>query len=277
MDPLEEKLQEVRTLVRRTHGLAIAFSGGTDSTLVTRVARDELRERVVAVTVISRVHSSWEQHEAAEAAAFLGVPHELVKVDVFEIPGFAENPPDRCYRCKREILRLIREVAEKRGLSAVADGTHADDLHGYRPGLRALREQGVLSPLLQAGLNKTEVRILSRRLGLPTADKPPWACLATRFPYGTVITAEALSQVEALEAVLRSHGFYQVRVRYHGPLARIEVPREEVGRLTEPAIREQVVSEARRAGFSYVAVDLEGYRSGSFDELIRPSPRDRAS
>jgi uncharacterized protein len=201
-------------------------------------------------------------------AEAMGIRHEIVESNELGIPGFAANPPDRCYLCKRELLKLIKVVAARHGIGTIADGSNADDLHDYRPGRKAVVEMGVASPLLEAGLGKAEIRELSRRFGLPTADQPALACLASRFPYGSRITVPELEAVDAVEEGIRGLGFGQVRVRHHGDLARIEVEPGEIPRMSGEQVRAQVVRAARRAGFSYVALDLQGYRTGSMNEPI---------
>ncbi len=268
MDAIDKKLDAVRRAVRGTGGLVVAFSGGVDSTLLAHIAQEELGERALAVTALSPTYPAHEQNEAASIAAALGIRHETVVSDELEIPGFSENTKDRCFFCKSELFMTIRLLAEKHGIEAIADGSNADDLGDYRPGRRAACDAGVLSPLLDAGLGKAEIRELSRRFGLPTAEKPAFACLASRFPYGDRITAEKLKQVDAVEGTLRALGFRQFRVRHHGQVARIEVEPDQIGSLCETATRERIVAAAKSAGFLYVAADLQGYRTGSMNEAL---------
>ena len=255
-------------MLKDTKGVAVAFSGGVDSTFLAAVAYEVLANRAIAVTASSPLYPEHERQEAVELARGIGITHILVASNELEVPGFADNPPDRCYRCKSELFAVVRKEAEKYDISVVADGSNVNDLSDYRPGSKAAQECGVLSPLLESGLNKEEIRTLSREMNLSTAEKPAFACLASRFPYGQNITEEKLKAVGAVENEMRKLGFRQWRVRHHDTIARIEVETTEISRLLEPEIRQRIVQVAHQAGFLYVSVDLEGYRIGSMNADI---------
>lgn len=271
-DNLSDKLARLRVVVRGYGSALVAFSGGVDSALVLRVARDELGARAVALTAVSETMARSEVEAARELARGLGVRHEIVHSRELDRPGFADNPTDRCYHCKAELLELAEPVASSLGLAQVLLGTNLDDLGDHRPGLQAARERGARQPLVEAGLSKAEVRALSRELGMSTWDKPQLACLSSRFPYGTRITPERLRMVDDFEDALRALGFLgQMRVRLHAlpelpdqkgqALARVELPAAELARAL--SLREQIIAAGKAAGFLYVALDLEGFRSGS--------------
>jgi uncharacterized protein len=238
-----------------------------DSTLLLRKALDVLGpERVLAVTAASATYDADEVDEAAALAEELGAAHERLVSGELEVEGFIRNPPERCYYCKTDLYGDLRELAARRGIRTVIDGSHAEDLLDHRPGLRALDEQGIVSPLKEAGFTKLDVRALSHRLGLPTADKPANACLASRFPYGEPIDSESLGRVGRAERILREAGFPVVRVRHHGQVARIEVPPADRTRLLDAADR--IAPALKALGYVWVSCDLEGYRSGSMNEAL---------
>jgi len=264
----EQKLEKLASILRGYGSVLVAFSGGVDSSLLLKVAVDTLGGKAVAFTEASPLHHSWELAEAREIAKLFGVRHIVHESAEPGTPEFIANPPDRCYLCKKEIFAGALQRAAELGLAQVVDGSNLDDLDEYRPGRRALEELQVRSPLLEAGLTKAEIRLLSRDLGLPTWNRPSLACLASRFPYGTTITVEKLHQVASCETFLRTAGFATFRVRSHGDSARIEVTGDDIARLAVSPLRESVVEHFKAAGFHYVCVDLQGFRSGSMDELM---------
>jgi uncharacterized protein len=224
---------------------------------------------VLAVTARSSTYPSRELEEAKELAKSFGANHEIIVSEELEVPGFSENPPERCYYCKKELFGKLVKMARERGFNFVLDGSNADDTGDFRPGMRAKDELGVISPLKEVGLTKAEIRALSQKMGLPTWNKPSFACLASRFPYGERITEEKLNRVEKAEDLLKELGFIQYRVRSHGDLARIEVSPEEIERFFEKSLREKVVAEFKKLGFVYVSLDLTGYRTGSMNEGLK--------
>ena len=265
------KLKQLRERLRRIESAVVAFSSGVDSTFLLRVAHEELGEHVVAATIRSHTFPKRELDEAAAFCRAEGVRHVVIDSDELNIPGFAENPPDRCYHCKKELFSKLLAFARENGLAVVLEGSNLDDDGDYRPGRRAIQELGIVSPLHEAGLTKAEIRALSREMGLPTSDKPSFACLASRFPYGERITAAALERVERAEQWLLDAGFglTQLRVRSHGDLARIEVPPGDIPRLAARAA--EIAAAFKELGFAYVTLDLRGYRTGSMNEVLHGS------
>jgi len=274
MDTAEKKLNKLREILADMRSVLVAFSGGVDSSFLLAVAVEVLNEQAVAATAQSQLFSGWELEQAAAVAEQLGVRHITFEMDHLALAGFAGNPPDRCYLCKRALFAQMQQIAQREELSWVAHAEQIDDLSQWRPGQRAAEELAVRAPLVEVGLSKAEVRELSRKLGLPTWNLPVNACLATRIPYGEAITDEKLRQIQAAEEALRELGFQQLRVRHHGSLARIEVAPAQLSRLTQQPVGKEVVAALKEVGFAYVTVDLAGYRFGSMDEVIGGSGKD---
>ncbi|SHF51104.1 uncharacterized protein SAMN02745218_02450 [Desulfofundulus australicus DSM 11792] len=264
---LLNKFDHLKKILENLDGCLVAFSGGVDSTLLLKVARMVLgEEKILAVTATSEIYPAGEVEEAKELARLIGVRHLAVSVRGLDNPVLAANPPDRCYHCKKEIYARLWEVARTHGLNCVLDGANAGDAGDYRPGLKAARELRVCSPLMEAGLTKQEIRALSGRLGLPTAGKPASPCLATRFPYGTPITRQGLARVAEGEKFLRQLGIPELRLRDHGNLARIEVPGDYFPLVIRHSGR--VVEKLKQLGYTYVTLDIQGFRSGSMNEAL---------
>ncbi len=268
MTEAKEKLKDLEEIVHGMGSVAVAFSGGVDSTFLLKVCVDILGDNAVGVTATSPTYPEHEFLEAKELAASFGCRHIIMESNELEIPGFSENSTERCYFCKSELFGLLIGKAKELGLSFVADGTNCDDLNDFRPGRKASEETGVRSPLVEAGMNKEEIRQLSRDLGLPTWNKPAFACLSSRFPYGTDITLDRVKRVDSCENILRRFSFSQFRVRYHDDVARIEVGEDDFDRLLSEEVRKVVVSGFKEQGFKYVSLDMEGYRTGSMNEAI---------
>jgi len=263
-----EKQERLFASLSRLDSLLVAFSGGADSAYLAWSAHRVLRERALALTALSPSFSAHDREQAAAFVQTVGLRHEWIKTQEFANPLYVANGVERCYHCKNELFRVLGQLATERGFAAIAYGMNADDTRDFRPGHRAAGEHNVLAPLLDAGLTKAEIRSLSRQAGLPTWDRPASPCLSSRVPFGTPITPEVLAKIERGEAALRGLGFPQVRLRYYGELARVEIPREELPGAFEAPMRERIVQLLRRAGFARVIIDPNGYRQGSLNTAI---------
>lgn len=263
-----QKLEDLRNYVKQLNSAAVAFSGGVDSSFLLKVVADVLGENAIAVTAILPSFPSREFTEAASFCQEHGIRHLLCEVQQLAIEGFVQNPKDRCYHCKKEIFRQIQTIADENKMEHILEGSNTDDDGDYRPGMLAVAELGIISPLKVCGLSKTDIRMLSKYLGLSTWEKPSFACLASRFVYGERITEEKLSMVDGAEQLLFDLGFRQFRVRVHGRMARIEVEPEEFARMIQQEVRVEITEKFREYGFTYVALDLAGYRTGSMNEEL---------
>jgi uncharacterized protein len=265
---LDAKYTRLVGLLREMQRVVVAFSGGVDSTLLARAAGDALGEQALLVTADSETYPEAELAEAQRLARLLGLRHVVVRTEELANPEYARNGANRCFFCKEELFGRLAPIAEREGITALVYGANLDDLGDHRPGMKSAAARGVRAPLIEAELSKGEIRELSRALGLPTWDKPSYACLSSRFQYGDRITAEKLRQVDAAETFVRSLGFRQFRVRHHDRLARLEIPLEEIPRLWQEGCRQAIVTRFRELGYLYVAVDLAGFQSGSANLLL---------
>ncbi|MCX8131063.1 MAG: ATP-dependent sacrificial sulfur transferase LarE [Clostridia bacterium] len=265
---IREKLNNLKADIEKMGSLAVAFSGGVDSTFLLKVAHDVLGDKAIAVTARSSTYPEREYREAVDFAGKIGVKQIVIVSEELDIEGFSSNPVNRCYFCKKELFTKVIDVAKDNGIRYVADGSNIDDLGDYRPGMTATKELNVVSPLKQAGMTKDDIRALSKEMGLPTWDKQAFACLSSRFPYGQEITHEKLEMVDKAEQFLMDLGFRQLRVRHHGDVARIEVSAAERPKFFDEELMDRVYENLKKIGFKYVSLDLKGYRTGSMNEVL---------
>ena len=274
---LRTKYDRLLGILKELESVIVAFSGGVDSTFLAKAAKDALGDKALLVTADSETYPASELEESRRLARHLGMRHLVIETRELDNPEYARNAPNRCFFCKEELFTKLGPLAAREGMAHLVYGANMDDLGDHRPGMEAAKRMGVRAPLIEAEFWKTEIRELSREFDLPTWDKPSFACLSSRFQYGDGITAEKLRQVDAAEAFVRSLGFKQFRVRHHDRLARLEIAREEMGRLWEDGIQDSIVARFRELGYLYVAVDLQGFRSGSANDALKlirkiPSP-----
>jgi uncharacterized protein len=268
---MDDKLQLLISSLKEYKSAVIAFSGGVDSTFLARVAKDVFGDNLLLITATSSTYPFYELDEAKSLAEMLGIKHKIIVSEEIEIPGYADNPPDRCYYCKSELFGKIKYIAEKEGFEVIFDGSNADDLKDFRPGMKAKQEKGVISPLSDSGFTKDDIRRLSAGLNLPTASKQSYACLASRFPYGEKITKEKLDRLATAEFEVRKLGFSQFRIRSHENLARFEFIPAEMDKAWE--IKEKLTDICKNSGFTFVTIDLKGYRTGSMNEVLSDSEK----
>ncbi len=272
-DQLQEKRDRLDACLEAYPSLAVAFSGGVDSSFLAAAAREVLGTRMLALKADSPIHPRREHQAALKFTKAYGIPLEVIVTDEIKTPGFADNPPERCYLCKRYLMSRLAAQAEKRGFDHLAHGANLDDLDDYRPGLKAAQELGIAAPLIDAGLTKAEIRSLSREMGLPTWDRPSMACLASRIPYGTPVSIHRIERVAQAEEALYELGFKTCRVRHHGNIARIEIDPGEFTRLGEKGLRESLTAKLKVLGYDHVCLDLEGYVQGSLNRALEKRDR----
>jgi uncharacterized protein len=266
---IEQKWEHLKALLHEMKPAVLSYSGGVDSSLLLRAASEVMGPGLIAVTAVSETYPAGELQSAKDFARSLGVTHRILRTEELTSEDFVRNSPDRCYYCKKELFEKLRKIADTEGISVVIEGSNTDDLIDYRPGRKAAEEHAVRSPLVEAGLSKSEVRELARGLELPVWDKPSLACLSSRIPFGTRITPGILKSIQTAEDHLRAHGFRQVRVRHHGDTARIEVDRAEFTKLLSDGVAEGITAALKEIGYTYVCLDLAGYRTGSMNEPIK--------
>ena len=265
---MSSRYEALKDVIRPLGGVVVAYSGGVDSTLLVAAAVDALGDRVLAVTAHSATYPRSEAAAAAGLVSSLGARHRVIETEEISDPSYSSNPPERCYHCKSELFSKLLDVAREEGLEAVLEGSNTDDQGDYRPGLRAVAELGIRSPYIEVGIGKEDIRAIAKALGLPNWDKPAMACLASRIPYGEQITTERLGRVERAEDALRALGLVHVRVRDHGDVARIEVGETDFTKLLDPDVRARIIAALKDAGYTYVSLDLEGYRTGAMNETL---------
>lgn len=268
---MEEKLTRLKERLNQFSSAVIAFSGGVDSTLLARVAKDIYGDKLLLITATSSTYPFYELDEALSLARLMGIKHRTIVSEEIDIPGYSDNPPDRCYYCKSELFGKIKYIADSEGIDVVLDGSNADDLRDFRPGMKAKMEKGVISPLAESGFTKADIRILSESYNLPTAKKQSYACLASRFPYGEKITKLKLDRLAIAEFEVRNLGFTQFRIRSHENLARFEFIPEEMDKAWE--MKSKLSEICLKSGFNYITIDLTGYRTGSMNEVLTDSDK----
>ena len=268
---MDDKLQLLISRLKEYKSAVIAFSGGVDSTFLARISKDVFGDNLLLITATSSTYPFYELDEAKSLAAMLGINHKIIVSEEIEIPGYADNPPDRCYYCKSELFGKIKYIASKEGFDAILDGSNADDLKDFRPGMKAKQEKGVISPLADSGFTKNDIRHFSAELKLPTATKQSYACLASRFPYGEKITKVKLDRLAIAEFEVRKLGFTQFRIRSHENLARFEFIPSEMDKAWE--IKDKLTEICKNSGFNYITIDLSGYRTGSMNEVLSESEK----
>jgi uncharacterized protein len=268
---MEKKLNILNNRLKEFKSSVIAFSGGVDSTFLARIAKDVYGDNLLLITATSSTYPFYELEEAKSLALLLGIKHKIIVSEEIDIPGYADNPPDRCYYCKSELFGKIKYIANKEGYEVIFDGSNADDLKDFRPGMKAKQERGVISPLAEIGFTKSDIRHFSKELNLPTATKQSYACLASRFPYGEKITKIKLDRLGIAEFEVRKLGFTQFRIRSHENLARFEFIPSEMDKAW--GIKSQLEDICKKSGFSYITIDLTGYRTGSMNEVLSESDK----